>query len=325
MRFIYLLLLQICLFATDYDCIIVGTSPFSLFEALYQSHSGKKVLILEESSLCGGAWKSIEMCGIPHVDLGCHQIGRDPQLKEFLEIFAGCTLVPMDNPFAPLNTSCGPNGHYFSRGCFELIDNLLRLISATDIVLLTDHKVENIWIDDSQKIARVEAKHQSFTSSKVIVTPMSCLKINPQTTNQNFRTNKYYHLYLLIQDSSSPRFSYQCGTLPEVNRVMNLTHFAGLTNTGRQIIVIQTVHEEGLFKEEQFLSAMKKNQLIDESAFILKAEPYIYTTGSLHQGHITPSGTGGIVEVLQTGYFQALKNYIHKWKTALKPYKEIFP
>lgn len=322
MRFIFFVLLQISIFAADFDCVVIGSSPFSLFEALYQCHSGKKVLILEEAAECGGAWKGVNVCGIMHADLGCHQIGHDMQLKAFLEEYAGCKIVSMDNPLIPFEASKSPNGWYFSRGCYELIDNLLTLISATDIVLLTEHKAENVMIDAAKKTASVKTKSGTFTTNKLIVTPMSCVTLNPTSAPQQYGKSKYYHLYLLIQDPTPPKFSYQGGVASGVSRMMNLTHFVGLTGTGRHLIVVQTHSEQSLSNGQAFLDAMKSSKLVDPSAYILKAEPYIYEAGAFHQGLISQMGAQGIIEVLQTGHFQSLSTYMPKWKQVLKPYKQ---
>ncbi len=326
MRLFFLLLFSLSLFAAEFDCILIGTSPFSLFEALYQSHSGKKVLILEGSSQCGGAWKSIAICGIPHADLGCHQIGNDVGLKAFLEEYAGCQIVSMDHPLAPFDPATSPNGYYFSRGCFELIDHLLQLIKATDIVLLTDHQVETLSVDMVQKIAWVQTNRQTFTGEKVILTPMSCVQLHPFPREQNYGKSKYYHLYLLLQDPTPPRFSYQGGSgLMGISRVMNLTHFVGLTDTGRQLIVVQTHGESHLNDPSQFLQGLIQKGLLDPSATLLSAEPYIYETGSFHQGLIAQTGAQDLVQVLQTGHFQTLSQHIAKWKTVLKPYLIALP
>ncbi len=314
MRFILFLFLQVCLFATDFDCVIVGTSPFSLFEALYQFHSGKRVLILEEAPSCGGAWKTIDICGIPHADLGCHQIGHDMQLKAFLEEYAGCKIVSMDHPLLPFDPAKSPNGWYFSQGCFELIDHLLKLVATTDIVLLTNRKVETVSVDPMQKIATVVTKERAFTTSQLIVTPMSCIS-NP------YGKLKYCHLYLLIQDPTPPRFSYHYGVGSGVSRLMNLTHFVGLSNTGRQLIVVQVHSDQYLANGQMILDALKSQKLVDPSAYILKAEPYVYESGSFYQSSIAQMGAQGIIEMLQTGHIQNLSNYISKWQKALKPYQ----
>src|SRR5690348_11005822 len=88
------LFIQPFLFSTfvDFDVIVVGSSPIPLLEALYHYHSGKRVLILEEASACGGAWKSIEVCGMYPVDLGCHTLGNDKQMLHFLEEYIGCEM-----------------------------------------------------------------------------------------------------------------------------------------------------------------------------------------------------------------------------------------
>lgn len=320
MRFAFLLLLQLCLFGVDYDCILIGTSPFSLFEALYQSHSGKKVLILEEAAECGGAWKSISICGVPHADLGCHLIGNNELLKEFLEEYAGCSIVSMDNPLLSYNDCKSTNGYYFSHGCHELIDHLLQLIAATDIVLLTNHKAENVTIDPDQKIAWIETKDQRFSTSKLIVTPMSCLPLIPSSRSQIANKSKYWHLYMLIQDATPPRFTYQNNHFMGASRMMNLTHFVDLNGTGRQLVVVQTHQEPHPSFAESFLEKLKEDKWVDPGAYILKTEPYLYESGFFHQGQVGQMGAQNIIEILQTGHLQSLANYIPRWKKILMPY-----
>src|SRR5690348_16680264 len=159
--------------AVDFDVVVVGTSPISLLEALYHHHLGRHVLILEESSLCGGAWKSINICGIPHVDLGCHTLGQDKQILQFLEEYVGCTMVSMDNPHQPFEIGKCPNGYYPATGCYEIIHNLLRLIEATDIVLLLDTPLESVFIDGTESLAIIKIRDMQLTTSKVVITPYS--------------------------------------------------------------------------------------------------------------------------------------------------------
>ena len=299
-----LLILQLSLFATDFDCIVIGSSPFSLFEALYQSHSGKKVLILEEAAVCGGAWQSIHVCGIPHVDLGCHYIGSDMQLKAFLETYAGCKIVSMDHPMAPFDES-EPNGWYFSGGCFELIDHLLQLIHTTDIVLYTNCKAEVVSIGS---VVIVQTQHRSFSGKKLIVTPMSCIQW--EQSPKEFKKSKFYHVYLLIQDPTPFRFTYREGSIHGVSRIMNQTPFLGLAGTGSQLISIQTYKEP--VEARIYLDALKGQNLLSPEAYLLKAESHVYETGVLNH-----SEDREIIEVLQTGQFTDLSAYIPKWELAL--------
>lgn len=321
LSFLWLLFLHASLFATDFDVVVVGTSPFSLFEALYQSHSGKKVLILEEAAECGGAWKSIPVCGMPHADLGCHQIGHNKDLKVFLEEYAGCKIVSQEHPLIPL-TEADTQDYYFSKGCYELIEHLLHLVQATDIVLLTNTKLESISIDPSQQMAIAHTKGQNYSTRKFIVTPMSCFGIEPVCSEQNFSKSKYCHLYLLIQDPTPPRFSYHQGIGVGDSRVMNLTYFVGLADTGQHLIVFQVHNENAFTKEQELLDALKAKNLVAPEAYLLKSDPYIYEAGTFSQRHINQASAQNLFEVLQTGHFEKLTQYIPKWKQVLKPYKE---
>jgi hypothetical protein len=315
-----LLLFSLSLFGVDFDIIVVGTSPFSLFEALYQSHSGKKVLILEEAAECGGAWKSIPVCGLPHVDLGCHQIGSNVILKAFLEDYAGCKMVPHETPTLPFPETSLPNDFYFSQGCYELIDHLLQLIATTDIVLLTNTRLDSVSIDPSHTMAIAHTQAQDYSTSKLIVTPMSCFDIQAPGPEQLLQKSKYYHLYLLIQDPTPPRFSYHQGEGNGVSRIVNLTHFASLAETGQQLLVFQVHDEKFLLQGQTFLDALKAKDLIAKEAYILKSDPYIYETGTLHQNRIRQLPL--LFEILQTGHFNNLSNYISKWKQVLQPFRQ---
>ncbi len=313
-------------FCVDFDCIVIGSSPFSLFEALYKYHSGQRILILEEASECGGAWKAIDICGIAHADLGCHQIGQNSVLKDFLEQYAGCRLVSMDNPLLEYTTAHeSPNGYYFSKGCFELIDQLLKLIQKTEIVLHLNSKAESVFLNYDQQTATVRTKDRTFTTSKLLVTPMSCLEVeNPPSTQFQPQRGKqdYPHLYLLIQDPSLPRFSYRPVSLPGVSRLMNLTHFVSLTNTGQQLIVVQTYSESHLRDGASLLDAMKAQDLLAPDAYILKEESYIYQGKQDNQLFFRQINrlSWDLFELIQTGHFQGMANYVEKWKTTLKPY-----
>ncbi len=322
MRIFLLFFLRISLFAFDYDCVVVGTSPFSLFEALYRAHSGDKVLILEAASECGGAWKSINICGIENADLGCHQIGHDVNLKKFLEDYAGCKLVSLDNPLLPYKEpSSSPNGYYFSRGCFELVDHLLRLLEKTSAQLLLDSPLESILIDPSQTFLTITTNGNRYTASKMILTPMSAFAIEGKKQESNSKS-KFYHLYMLIQDPTPPKFCYHGSVSRGTTRMMNLTHLVGLTDTGRQLLVFQTYNDHYFKEGETILNDLKMKNLVDASAYILNSEPHIFEQNQ-SQYHFISRLNGveqKLFEVINTGHFQSLTTYISKWKTALHPY-----
>ncbi|PIS03445.1 MAG: hypothetical protein COT85_00235 [Chlamydiae bacterium CG10_big_fil_rev_8_21_14_0_10_42_34] len=318
MRFIICILLQFSLFAADFDCIFIGTSPFSLLEALYQAQSGKKVLILEENSLCGGAWQSINACGIDHVDLGCHLVGTDTKLKAFFETYIGCKTVSLDDPTRPFIEGQDKLGWYFSKGCFELIDQLLKLISQEDISLYTQCKAENLRFDLNNQLAIVQTPSETFSTHQLFVTPMSDIQIGLETKRVQTKS-KFHHLYLLIQDPTAPQFTYRQGVVKGVSRMMNLTHFLELANTGRQLIVFQTHGEQYLESGQAFLDELIAQKLVAPTAYILDQECHTYETGAFCQNNASLKDSNDLIVVIQTGQLIQVIKYIDKWKKVLAP------
>ncbi len=308
----FLCLIHGFLFSAEFDCAVIGTSPVALFEALYKQASGQKVLILEAASECGGAWKSINICGLEHVDMGCHEISSSPNLNQFLETYAGVRILPSKN-----------NSYYFSKGCFELIDHLLKRVEKAGIDVLTNCRVESVTLDPATNTAFLHTANGVFTTSKIVVTPGSSFKINQPNARTPPNPNKFYHLYLLIQDPTAPQFSYHGGVSPGVSRMMNLTSYVGLENTGRQLIVFQTHSDHRNNDHQPILDALKQKKLIDSGAYILKSETYIYEQGPYFQMAQVPSGQQNFFELINTSHFNIIGEYAKKWKTLLAPYEEI--
>lgn len=320
-RLIFLLFVQI-LFAADYDCVFVGTSPIPLFEALYQHYSGKKVLILEQANECGGAWKSIDICGIEHADLGCHLIGSDRNLRDFLEMYGGCRMVSMDHPDHPAQTTSG-NGYYFSKGCYELIHNLTEWMEAIGIDLFTHQPLQSVYVDTAASHVIVRTAEKQFTAKKVFYTHMSTFYIeNSGKAPPTKRMSKYPHLYLLVQDPTTPKFSYTGYRNAGASRVMNLSHFVGLAGTGRHLIVLQVSSEEAFNRPQQFIDELKSRNLLDPSAYLLRSESYIYEVGHGMAGGVS-NQFQPYFELLNTGSFAGMSSYLPKWKKILPHYNEV--
>ena len=312
MRWLVFILCCIHVFGADYDCAIVGTSPVPLFEALYRHHLGQRVLILEAAHECGGAWKAIHICGVDHADMGCHEIGSSPELNRFLEEYAGCSMI-----------SCHTN-YYFSKGCFELVDNLLKRIRVAGIDLFTDCKVEAVHIDTEKNEGILKTQKGTFTASKIVVTQGSSFEIDgiPPAGRS---PHKFYHLYLLLEDPTHPRFSYHSGITQGVSRMMNLTSFVGLSASGRQLIVLQTYSDQQFDKASLVVEDLKKANLINPAAYLLKVESYVYEQGPYFQtGHLTQSQKP-FFEVLNTSHFNIIGTYAQKWRLILPPYREGCP
>ncbi len=303
-RIPFLLLCIFSLFGAGYDCIVIGTSPLLLFESLYQQALGKKVLILEEGCCCGGAWQSVNICGVLHADLGCHEIGSSKELKEFLETYGGCSFLELES------------GHnfYFSRGCYELVHNLEQRIANSSIQLLKNHRVDRVVFDETRQMAIVESGQEKFTGSKVYVPSYTYFPIGNEAPKELKKT-KYYHLYLLIHDPTPSKFSYRAG-IAKAARMMNLTPFVDLKDTGEQLIIFQTWSQET--PGQIFLDELKMQNLVDPAAYILKEEWCIYeqypsTSFPLKSPYF---------EQIQTFDFRGISQHIMRWKTALIPYNE---
>src|ERR1700679_357215 len=204
MRYIFtiFLVLQSCLFAAevDFDVAIVGTSPIAMLEAIYHMRCNERVLILEEDERCGGAWKSIDVCGVAHADLGCHMIGSDQKLKKFFEEYFGCKFLCLEhvnNEAIGEHARCS-KGFYFSGGCHELISRLKEVIDSCEHALLIHQKLDSIYVDPSGHV-ELSLGGRCFTTAKLIITTASHFHVqNPGFTNPNFPVHNYHHLYLLV-------------------------------------------------------------------------------------------------------------------------------
>lgn len=314
----FCLLWAFFLSAADYDCAFIGTSPIPFFEAIYQASLGHKVLILEAAPECGGAWKSISVCGMAHADLGCHQIGHSKELADFYASYAGCRIVSLDNPLESFE-SRSQHGFYFSQGCFELIDHLQQLARYLAVDLLLNHQVEEVSFKDQRIV--LQTNKGSFTSKKLYITHNSSFSFmqHPAVATRS----KYYHLYLLIADPTPPRFCYRHGG-PKICRMVNLTHFVGLTNSGRQLIVLQTYNDQDWGRPQFFIDSLKKDQCIDSAAVLLASESRIYEQGSsqLHFEGLS-NEERALIEIIDTSHIANTSRHIQRWMKALRPYEEV--
>ena len=79
-----------------YDCILIGSGPVNLIEAMFLSKQGKKVLVLEQSEHIGGAWGKVPLKkGWPDFQLGCHIWDIEPKALNFLSEFLDMDLAKM--------------------------------------------------------------------------------------------------------------------------------------------------------------------------------------------------------------------------------------
>ncbi len=312
----------------DFDYAFVGTSPISVLEALYRSYSGARVLLIEAGATMGGAWKAIDICGVSNVDMGCHQIGADSRLRKFLEEYVGCHFVLMNNPYGNQMLQSSDSGLYFSQGCHELMSQLHRLVKASSIELLLGQKLQTIYLDFDRSIAEIKTDNKRYTVSKLVVSPCSYIEIENFPNLPKPRLSKHYHLYLLINDNTSVRFTYQHGFCKGISRAINLTPFSlELQGKGYQLIALQINDGSMLDQASFFLEELKKKQLIDSASMLINAETYIYEQAHFDKAALQKSHpqTASFFEILGTEAIWNISTNIDKWKKVLKPYNVILP
>ena len=302
---------------TDFDYVVVGTSPLSLFEALCKRGEGHRVVVVEQATECGGAWKSLTLCGVPRADLGCHEFGCNLDIKKFLEEYAGCRLI-----------STLENGEFYpAGGCYELIHNLEHLMQVEGVIVWLNQKLESLYLDTDREIAEVFINGMRYTTHKVLLSNNSNVKFeNPQIqVMYSPKAQVYPHLYLLIADEAPPRFTYRNLGVNGASRVMNLTPFVGLEGTGKQLIALQVQNESCLQLGQSYLNELRKQDLISAQAQILCQESTTYKQMPFNRNllHTLGEPANKIVEFIETGQISNLSTHIERWKKVLKPWKQV--
>ncbi len=306
-------------FEADFDVTLVGTGPVSMIEAVYHLDLGKRVLILEAEERCGGAWKSIDVCGIRNADLGCHQIGGDQVLKEFLEKCFGCTFVSLEQ--------CGEkrgegslslaNRYYFSGGCHEMISKVKAAIDARSNGVLLHRRLESIYVDQERNRIELSLGDVRYTTHKLIITPVSIFHVeNTTVENQEFRKQLYPHLYILVEDSIPVRFTYFNAILPNISRAMNLTPFLSMPQTGQQLIAIQTYVTDKPLDPQKFLEVFQSKGLLTPEAKLLASEEYTYSQRYANHAALLKLG-GPMIEMLDTSSFSGMQRYLARWSSVI--------
>jgi hypothetical protein len=299
----------------EFDVAVVGTSPVSLLEAIYHIRCGEKVLIIEADERLGGAWKSIDICGVEHVDLGCHLIGSNPSLKAFLETQFGCRFVCLEHPtemaISP-HERC-PIGYYFSRGCHELISQLLQTISQSHNALIVQKKLESVSIAQDRQSLELKMEGFETSAAKLFVTYASQFKVEQLSETELWYTHHdFYHLYLLIQEEGPARFTYLNSIANGMQRAMNLTPFVSMPQPNTHLIVIQTYGRENLGEMQSFMEAFKANGYLSQQAQILTSDVYYYRQASCNLSYFQKYA-GPLVEVLDSSSFAGISRYLDKW------------
>ncbi len=83
--------------------------------------------------------------------------------------------------------------------------------------------------------------------------------------------------------------------------------------------------ERNLANAPLFLEELRKQKLIDENAKLLQMENYIYKQVAFNQTALHKLGpkAQGMFEIINTGHITNLAGSIDKWKTSMKPWRQL--
>lgn len=152
---------------TQFDTIIIGSSPLFMLEALVRTMCSEKVLLLEKHSLLGGGWGSASHFGY-ELDSGVHLLYKCPYWKSHAGLYrwlAGLSNTSFTGlrpqPFGDVRAGLisPPELSFGSRknnGLLEAVKNLATISFANILYLLGDRylfpsKGTGRWVKDLEE------------------------------------------------------------------------------------------------------------------------------------------------------------------------------
>jgi hypothetical protein len=111
-----------------YPCVIIGSGPVCLIEALYQSKLHDKTLVVESDDHIGGAWGTISLFNFGDVEIGPHIIYGscdNRNVYRFMSQFLGISMEPLSP--VPI---CVVSGRFLGIKKIQLHHHGLQAISA---------------------------------------------------------------------------------------------------------------------------------------------------------------------------------------------------
>ncbi|MFY7842799.1 MAG: NAD(P)-binding protein [Rhabdochlamydiaceae bacterium] len=314
--------LSICqsVFSHHYNCIFVGSSPIVLLEACYQSLIGKKVLVVEKSSRLGGAWQTIDVCGLKEVDTGCHHLFNSQEVKHFLDRYVGCEMVPIGDPLGLWNKA-SPYGYYPKKGCQEMINKIEAIMERHHVERRLNTSVKNVIFNAEDKIVDVELDDgTSLIGEKIFFTHTAAFNILNLNKKREILISNFYHLYVLFEDERPCSFTYR--EYPKLHqnviRIMNLTPFSQISHPKQQIVVFQIKVNNGVQEAEDYLQNLKNFKLLSPSAKILNSEIRAFSQASFFSAydlHQLDPCCYNLFEIISTQTIPHMQYYIKKWET----------
>lgn len=99
---------------TQFDDIVIGSSPLMLLQAGLLARAGRRVCLLERDGRLGGSWQTTQLDSGEDVEIACHLIEVFPGIYPLLEAASGVPFVPLQAQPIRIHPR-GFQGPYFSR------------------------------------------------------------------------------------------------------------------------------------------------------------------------------------------------------------------
>jgi len=254
-----------------YDVALIGTSPVFMLEALYQSKSGKSVLMIDNSSEIGGAWKSLNLFGISNIENAVHYLLEDKKCAQFLENklhlslrrtkgkvriiqFFGIILkLKYDSILSRLLGIFFQNNTfpekllliksslkkkrslYLKKGSHDLVSRLAKLIKKNNINVLLKNEIN--LIDLSKKsIILLRTKNNIITVDNLFISNGSFLptikfKNNTLNVENKYKPRPAMHILLYDTKITHKECIFENDTL--IKYVHDITHYSDLKDKKR--------------------------------------------------------------------------------------------
>ncbi len=94
------------IFEKRYDRIYVGTSMISVLDAIHYSRLGQSVLMIDNQSAMGGAWRSIEAFGLHDVENAIHYFLPYPGASSFMQRKLNWSIISSPRKFRIFSVPC---------------------------------------------------------------------------------------------------------------------------------------------------------------------------------------------------------------------------
>jgi len=85
-----------------YEVVLIGTSPIAIMEAYFCSQEGKSVLMIDDDSKIGGAWKCLDNPYFEDVENAIHYFLPDEEGRNFLRERLGLKIIEVQNKYRVL-------------------------------------------------------------------------------------------------------------------------------------------------------------------------------------------------------------------------------